>query len=219
MAMSKKASSLVGSAADVRSGITLIETVLSILIISVLLTVALNLLGGVAKARATQNRSQEVQSLGWDLLTEVLQAYYEDPDIPDGWGPEPGEASDTRSDFDDIDDYDNWTASPPQAKDGTPIAGWEQWKRGVTVTRVDPQFIFSPMSTDLGLRRVEVAVEDPNGNVTTYYALQAKGGLRPAGAGDEVTYVTWTGIRLQTAGQGGNPTEWGVHLVNRPAVE
>ena len=89
---------------------TLVEVVLTILIVGV---------GLVASVRA--------------MLP------YEDPDGSIKFGPEDNEAPNptTRADFDDIDDYDGWTASPPQKKDGQTEPDCASYTRSVIVQSTD----------------------------------------------------------------------------------
>ena len=118
-----------------RRGFTLVEAAVSVLIVGLMLTAALYALGGVGKARAVGLGQGRGMLLAQDLLNEVLRAAYTDPQSPGGWGPEAEENTATRADFDDVDDYLGWSASPPQAKDGTALAGYDGWQRSVAVSQ------------------------------------------------------------------------------------
>ena len=38
----------------------------------------------------------------------------------------------------DVDDYDGWSASPPEDKNGNPLVGFDDWGRSVSVEWVNP---------------------------------------------------------------------------------
>ena len=60
--------------------------------------------------------------LARQMLEEIQAKTYEDAGMPGSFGLESGEGS-PRSNFDDVDDYDQWNESPPQYPDGMPLDG------------------------------------------------------------------------------------------------
>jgi len=76
------------------------------------------------------------QRLASDLLAEIALLPFEDPDGEPAFGPEVDESKETRADFDDIDDYDQWKAAPPQKKDGSTEPGCSEYTRAVSVASV-----------------------------------------------------------------------------------
>ena len=84
---------------------TLVEAVISTVIIGVMFVAAMNVLGATAVAK----RSTEQQALGYslaqDLMNEILNQPYEDPDQTAEFGRESGESGGDREDFDDVDTY------------------------------------------------------------------------------------------------------------------
>lgn len=196
-------------------GFTLVEAAVSVLIVGVMLTASLYAIGGVAKARCVRAGRQDALALAQDLMSEILPAYYRDPTDPTGaYGPgtEPGEQEETRADFDDVDDYSNWCASPPQAKDGTPLAGYDGWVRSVSVAPcwlVESQYV---------LREIVVTVVDPRGGQTQLRAVRSAF-VGPTGSLDEQTsHVARVGVELKV-GANGDPALSGVGLVNEPLGE
>jgi len=63
---------------------------------------------------------------------------YADPNQTPGFGREPTESAINRADFDDIDDYDGWKASPPQTKDGQAESDCDGYVRSVIVQSTNP---------------------------------------------------------------------------------
>jgi len=96
--------------------------------------------------------------LAQDLMEEILQQPYEDPEEPGGVGPETGESGTTRADFDDLDDYVGWSSQPPVNKDGSAIPWADGYKREAIVNWLDPVDLTSISMSDTRLGRIEVKV-------------------------------------------------------------
>lgn len=113
-------------------GITMMETVLSIALVGIVLAAAMNTLGGAKVARAQTADISVAGVLCESMMSEILAQAYEGSDEGVGsFGATFAEsAGGTRATFDDVDDYNNWTASPPQNRDGTTIA----WATGLQRT-------------------------------------------------------------------------------------
>src|SRR3954471_23604142 len=98
-----------------RSAFTLIECVVSVLIVSVVLVASVGTFGQIAKGRQNQVDRTAGVAMADHLLAEVLQCYFKEPGGGTALGPDPGEMS--RAAFDDVDDYDGYSASPPVLRD------------------------------------------------------------------------------------------------------
>lgn len=125
-----------------RSAYTLAEVVVSIAVVGVMLVAALN---AVAAARLNMNRTTNHNRgmlLAQDLLAEILQQPYQDPDGAESLGIDDGEIAGDRSTYDDLDDYDGWSA-PPQDRDGTRLPNADGWVCTVSVTLLDPETLLS----------------------------------------------------------------------------
>lgn len=116
-----------------RRGITMVETVLSTIVVSVLLSGALS---ATVSSRALVSAADQRRQALWladELLGEIMRKPYTDPQTPAGAaGPDAGESK--RADFDDVDDYTNWKETPAADASGTPIAGAERLTRAVTLS-------------------------------------------------------------------------------------
>jgi type II secretory pathway pseudopilin PulG len=155
--------------------LTLAEAVVSMVIISVMLVAALNSVGA---SRTTQQKIAD-RSRGFllaeDLMSEILRQDYEDADLAPGsfglGGDEVGDGS--RSLWDDVDDYDGWSASPPQQKDGTVIPDLAGWGRSVTVARAEPgDFEAIAPATDTGVKQIRVDVTYEGAVVVSLVAVR-----------------------------------------------
>lgn len=153
------------------SGISLLEVVISILLVGLLLVAALNTVGSATTGQFSNGEQVRAYLFAQDLLAEILELAYEDPDGSPVFGTESGETSDgTRAAFDDVDDYNAWSASPLVAKDGTPLANASDWQREVSVQFVDPDDLSSLVGSDRGVKRVTVTVSREGTNLASVVA-------------------------------------------------
>lgn len=142
-----------------RTGFTIVEAVISMVIVAVMLTVALNVVGA---SRLTQQRVSLVNRghlLADALLSEVLAQDYQEPVDVSVFGRESGEAAASRTNYDDVDDYAGWSSSPPLAKDGTILANSVGWKRTVQVEWVGVSDPGQIEAVETGVKRVTVTAE------------------------------------------------------------
>lgn len=142
-----------------RNAFTIVEAVISTVIVAVMFVAALSAVGA---SRVTQHRVALVSQgrlLVESLLSEVLRQNYEDPDGAAVFGLESGEPVTVRANFDDVDDFDGWSSSPPVDRDGTPLADSTGWKRTVHVEWVDPSDPGQVKTVETGVKRVTVTVE------------------------------------------------------------
>jgi type II secretory pathway pseudopilin PulG len=123
---------------DVLAAFTMVEALISTVIVAVMFVAALNTVGA---SRLTQHRASLVSRgrlLAESLMSEILRQDYQEPDEAPAFGRESGELATTRAAYDDVDDYHGWSASPPVAKDGVPLTNTTGWTRTAQVQWVDP---------------------------------------------------------------------------------
>jgi prepilin-type N-terminal cleavage/methylation domain-containing protein len=155
-----------------RSGFTLVEVVVSLLIVSVMLVAGLNMVGGARLSQFKTSRTSRGQALAESLMAEILRQDYQDPNGTAVFGLETGEASATRADFDDVDDYHDWNAQPPQYKDGSAIANFTEYQRHVKVEWVDPMNPSQVEVSESNTKRVTVTVTVQNMPVAILVAIR-----------------------------------------------
>lgn len=144
-------------------GLTLTEVLMCSMLIGLVLVSALQLLGASTRANLLDTRRMQAMELAEDLMSEILQQYYVEPDDTPAFGVEGSEAAVStgpRTLWDDLDDYHGWDASPPEDKDGTVLPGRTAWRRWVTVRHVDPSNLSTVLAdtNDRGAKRIEVNV-------------------------------------------------------------
>ena len=91
-------------------------------------------------------------------MEEVLTQSYEEPADTPTFGRESPESGGQRTDWDDVDDYHQWSSSPPENRTGTAIPNSAGWQRDVIVQWVDPNDPSQVSGVEQGVKRVTVTV-------------------------------------------------------------
>jgi MSHA pilin protein MshD len=216
---------------------TLVEAVVSIVVVGVMLVGALGTVGAAVRARRVQAGLAERQALALELMHEILQLPYTEPKWDDlryehggaysvvsqtlPWvapaqGPESDSLGGTRSTFDDVDDYDGWSESPPKTRDGTALPSKTGWRWTAAVAFVNPDNVDVVIGADLGLKRITVTVTDDQGAQTVLVALRSQYGPPDQVPAELTTYVTWVGCDLRVGDPNGRTISTGASLLNRP---
>jgi hypothetical protein len=132
------------------------------MIVGMMAVATLNGLGAATRSADSIGNRAIATGLADELLSEILQQPYSDPDGSAVFGHETSESTTLRFGFDDVDDYDAWTASPPQFRDGTNIPNRTNWRQRVAVTLVNPANPAQTSNTDQGAKRIRVTIEFKN---------------------------------------------------------
>lgn len=133
---------------------------MSTLLVGLILVTALKCSGAAVRAFSETGNDQKAVLLAEDLMAEIVQQDYVEPeDVPE-FGIEGSETNWNRNLWDDTDDYRAWKASPPREKDGTVIPHMVGWVRAVEVQHVDPDDFSSVLADgdDQGVKRITVEV-------------------------------------------------------------
>jgi len=157
-----------------RRGLTMVEAVISMLVVGVMLVAALKTVGA---ARLTERKTGERGRgvlLAEGLMSEILEQSYADPESGVGsFGLGVDELGDgSRLLWEDVDDYDGWSATPPEEKDGTPLSGFDGWSRSVEVRWVDPADFSQVRIAETGVKRITVTVANNDTVVLSVVALR-----------------------------------------------
>ncbi|MFK7789184.1 MAG: hypothetical protein AB8C95_06810 [Phycisphaeraceae bacterium] len=140
-------------------GISLVETVLSMLILGGAFVALLNTVSVSRASQLVAGDRQHARLLTTDLISEILgQVQYTEAGL---FGLEVDEilGGNNRSGFDDVDDYEGWSATPPINADGSAIEGTDGLTRTASVSWVDPDSPDTVTGSDQGLLRIEVTVK------------------------------------------------------------
>lgn len=157
-----------------RRGFSLVEIVVSAVIVGVLLVAAMRTVG---MSVFTQYKTAE-RIIGWSLadglLAEILAKQYEEPGTTPQFGPDPGESTTSKTTYDDVDDFHNWSESPPQYADGSVMPDLTGWRRYVSVAWVGPTDLDQTAISETGAKRISVSVEHNGSLVATRMAIRTK---------------------------------------------
>jgi prepilin-type N-terminal cleavage/methylation domain-containing protein len=159
-----------------RPAFSLIEVVVSIAVVSIMMVGTLQAVSASLKTQSVAFERAQGLFLAQDLMAEIQQQRYAEPNqIPVLFGPETGEVSLTqpavRTNLDDVDDYFNWTDSPPHARDGTALAGFDaNWTRTSAVTWINPD-TGSTSLAETGVKRITVTVTHNDKTVAVLTAI------------------------------------------------
>ncbi len=154
-----------------RRAFSMAETLMSVVLVGGLLVVALRTVGASVVWRQSAADVGIGELLAQDLMTEILIQRYEEPVDPVTFGRESGESGGDRSLYDDVDDYDGWSSTPPELRDGTVLAHLGGWTRQVRVVYADPNDLNVMVGTDQGVKRIDVTVAKNDIPVTSLTAL------------------------------------------------
>jgi hypothetical protein len=143
-----------------RAGLSLAETVVSMFVISVMVTAALGTVVAGRTSALYTSRSARGLELAQALMAEILATNYADGEYGLGsWGLGSDEVGDgSRALWEDVDDYDGWSASPPQAKDGSELTEFTGFGRTVLVEWVEADDLTSGVGYETGIKYVRVTV-------------------------------------------------------------
>ena len=181
----------------------MIEVVVATLLSGVVIIGSLDVMGNATKTRSVNSDYALGPMLANELLTEVMSRSYEDPEAPGtgsifGVGKEAGET--TRNTFDDVDDYWNYSESPPLDSSGQAMAQYAGWERTVSWNYVSVTTgAYSIIPTDL--KKVNVTVTSPDGTITRRYGIRSKEGTLEQPVAIDSEIVTWVGAELQIGAQ------------------
>ena len=137
-------------------GVSLLETMISTLLVGVILVASMKTMGAVMQQRNSTADDQQAVWLAQEILAEILEKEYVDPhDHSPTFGPE---ESGGRHHYNDVDDFHSWNKTPPEQRDGTPLNNLAGWRREVVIEYVDPDNPAIPVDHDTGAKRITVNV-------------------------------------------------------------
>ncbi len=165
----------------VRRGITLAETVVSTLLIGLVLVSTLQIVGPIIRSGSVAADRVVAANLANELSEEIATKLFTSPILDDleSMGPGVGE---TRATYDDIDDFDGLSNSPPQISDATAMPGLTGWTRKAKVVHVTISDPSVESGSYTGLKRVTVAVEKNGVELASVVSLHAH-------AADQIGFV------------------------------
>lgn len=164
-----------------RHGITLAETVVSTLIVGLVLVSTIQIVGPIIRSGSVMADKAIAANLANELSEEIGSKLFQEPAAADvdSLGADFGE---TRSTYDDIDDYQGMTNTPPQLSDSTKLTNLANWSRVVRIDHVSVNDPSAQSAVYTGLKRVTVTVNKNGVELASIISLHAH-------AADQIGFV------------------------------
>ncbi|MCK5271625.1 MAG: hypothetical protein KAJ52_03570 [Sedimentisphaerales bacterium] len=140
------------------SGFSYVEVLLSSVIISIILVSGLRLFGNLGRSQQVLLDQSSADFLALQMVEEIKQQFYEDPDGSIVFGREPEESAVDRSDFDDVDDYHDFSDYPPKRRNGAVLSQYDDFTRTVSVRYVTADDFTQTAVIDEGFKEVAIKV-------------------------------------------------------------
>jgi prepilin-type N-terminal cleavage/methylation domain-containing protein len=142
----------------IRSGFTLIEALVATVLIGVSIAALI-----ASNVSHTQANAHGMYTSTAEFLIEEIRAmtmpldFVEPDEIPDTFGPDNGEVD--VGDYDDLDDFDGVTFSPPVDVSGNALNDFSEYSQVVTVKSVNPADFTSAVDDfDSSIVRMSVSI-------------------------------------------------------------
>ncbi len=140
-------------------GLSLVECVIATLLVSTVLVAAMQVAAVSATYQARSAQRATAQFLARALTSDISQLAYQDPvNTPVAFGRELGETAASKVNYNDVDDFNGWSESPPQDRSGVVMAGMTNYTRSVAVAWVNPANFSQVMGAESGVKRITITV-------------------------------------------------------------
>ena len=139
-------------------GIAYIEVLLSSIIMAVLIVSAMKLFANLGRSRQSVVGQEAANYLALQMIEEIKQQHYADPEMAGGSGLGADEVGTTRELYDDVDDYHEWSSRPPQDRDGNFLNQYADLLRQVEVNYVAANDFTLVVGSDEGFKRVVITI-------------------------------------------------------------
>ncbi len=143
-------------------GTTIVECVVSLLVVAFMLVAGLGAAGSSRKTIAIADRRATAWWMADDMMTAVLAKRYREGSGSATLGVDGGERANFKADFDDVDDFNGW---------GEQIG--TQWAVAVGVVWSNPQAPSNHADRESGLKRVTVTVRWRGGELARLVGMKA----------------------------------------------
>ncbi|HET6879534.1 MAG TPA: hypothetical protein VFI31_05245, partial [Pirellulales bacterium] len=139
-----------------RRGLSMLEATGAALIVGLSLVASLRAVRSSITGQRGAAETEKAGFLATAMMSEIKELSYQNPTTPVLFGPEAGETG--RKTFNDVDDYNAWSESPPQNPDGSNLPDLNGWTRKVAVAWVSPTNVTQTSATESGAKLITVTV-------------------------------------------------------------
>jgi type II secretory pathway pseudopilin PulG len=154
-------------------GFTIVEAVVATAIVAGMCVTALTTVAFSVRYQGKSADRAFGGMLAQAMIDEIMTQAYQDPNYTSvTLGPDPGESTTSRTNWNDVGDYNGWSESPLQNKDGSIIPNTAGWQRSVVVAWVQTSNPLQTSATETGCKRIIVTVAHNGITVATRTALR-----------------------------------------------
>jgi len=148
-------------------GFSYVEILISVVLLAVIFTAGMTLYGNLGRSGQDTIDQDFAAELCLEMIKEIKALDYADPESPNT-GIACEEGGTTRTGYDDIDDYDNWSATPPQSLEGTALSRYAGLTRCVAVEHVSSGNFDQVLSdtNDQGFKRITITIKRDDREIT-----------------------------------------------------
>ena len=163
-----------------RRAFSMIETTVSILLVSILLVGSLNTLAFTTATSTRDLDGLKAACYAEQLFAELSGMHFIDPSEPTTTlGREASETNAVvRTNWDDVDDYHGLNEATLKYRDGTTIPNTSGWIRAVSIESLVPSTLSTTTSIAEPLRRITVTLERSGRRTYTFQFLVSRDGFR-----------------------------------------
>jgi len=161
--------------ARLRSGLSQVEVSVSTIIVGVLMVTSFSTIAASRRSQIAESNKVRGLAIAEAMVSEISQLPMLDPSCNCGFGPASGETGASRVNFDDVDDYYNFTDTPPKSRTGTALDGYSGFTRTVAIDRVTPADWSVVATSYTGIYRITVIVRVGSGEVCRLVAYRTSG--------------------------------------------
>jgi len=133
-----------------QSAFTLIEIIVTIIVIGIAATALLSVFTNMIRGSADPVIQQQATTIAEAYLEEIMLRAYDDPQVAESGGAEPGE---TRPTYDDVQDYNSLGTTQVRDQNNNPIAALSDYQVSVTVN--------AAVLNTVGAMQIDVSVSHP----------------------------------------------------------
>ncbi len=163
-------------------GFSLVEAVICVFVVGLMIVTAMNTVGSSQKTQLANAQRSVALLLAQDLMDEIVLQAYEEPVAAPTFGRETGESATRRDLWDDVDDYNGWSANPPERQDGTAIPSMDIYQREVEVVWLNANDFSLVSGSESGIKRIRVMVKHGDRVLVTLTSLRTSGWSNPSSA-------------------------------------
>lgn len=184
-----------------RQGLSLLETTLATLLVSMTLVASLNSLAFVLTTTGRDAQTLQASQIAQAVFAEIASRPFFDPtNTSASIGPDAGESSE-RATWDDCDDYHNWSTAAITDCYGHVLPGSNGWTLQVKVIYVEPSNVVNQVGSSSGFKRIELVLISPSARQFKYYALRAQRGVLTSQQAAGSNVLAAVDLSLQSEGK------------------